>query len=183
MPKRKKTKWPLFARLTKRPLLTLGVVLALLIGGGLAYAQLKDNQPANQPAGASDNQSDGYINLNPPTEQDKQDAEANKKSLAEDRPSPAPSSNGKKEVTPIITSVSSSEVKAYVPGIFEDGGKCTATATRGSQTETASSNGFADVSKTSCAPLKNLSIPGAGWSVVVSYSSSTSQGKSEPWPK
>jgi cytoskeletal protein RodZ len=182
MPKVKKAKRPLFSRLTKRPLLTLGIVLALLLGGGLAYAQLKSNQPSNQPASnASDRQSGDYINLTPPTEQDKNDAAQNKKNLANDTPSP-PSTvpDGKKEVTPVITNASTSEVRAYVPGIFEDGGTCKATATKGSQTVTKSSAGFADVNKTSCVPIK-WSLAGSGWSVILSYSSSTAQGKSEAY--
>ena len=180
MPKVKKAKRPLFSRLTKRPLLVLGVALVLLIVGGLTYSQIKNRQPSDQPAADNtSSQSDDYINLNPPTEQDKQEAEANKKSLAEDQPAPPPASSGKKQVTPFITSASRSEVNAYVPGIFEDGGTCTATATKGSQARTASSNGFANVSYTSCQPI-HWSLPDGSWSVIVSYSSSKAQGKSEP---
>jgi len=179
MPYHKKTRRPLLARFKKRPLLVLGVVLLLLVTGAIAYTQIRDEETANQPASdASDQESGDYINLNPPTEEDKQETEANKKSLSEDRPSPPPTSNGKKQVTPVITSVDGGKVYAYVPGIFEDGGTCKATATKGSQTKTAKSTAFANVSDTSCAPI-SISLSGSGWSVVVSYSSSTSQGQSE----
>ena len=184
MPKLKKAKRPWYTRLTKRTLLLIGVALVLLIGGGFAYAQFRDEQPSDQPVvDDTSEQNDDYINLNPPTEEEKQETEANKKALAEDRPSPPPTSNGKKQVTPVITSATASEVNAYVPGIFEDGGTCTATATRGSQIETTSSSGFENYNTTSCAPLKfSPALSGSGWSVVVSYSSSTAQGKSEAEP-
>src|SRR3989344_1064338 len=179
MPKLKKAKRPWYTRLTKRTLLLIGVALVLLIGGGFAYAQFRDEQPSDQPVvDDTSEQNDDYINLNPPTEEEKQETEANKKALAEDRPSPPPTSNGKKQVTPVITSVDGGKVYAYVPGIFEDGGTCKATATKGSQTKPAQSTAFANVSDTSCAPI-SISLSGSGWSVVVSYSSSTSQGQSE----
>lgn len=178
MTKSRKSKRSLFTRLSKRPLLVVGVALALLIGGGLIYNQLRGSQYANEPS-ASDTQSGDYVNLNPPTEQEKQDAEENKKALAEEPSPPAPTSNGKKQVNPEITYADHSEVRAYVPGIFEEGGTCTATATKGTQTETASSKGFKNVSYTQCEPIE-WSLPSGVWSVVVSYSSSTAQGKSEP---
>ena len=179
MPKSKKYKRSLFARFSKRPLLVIVLSLVLLIGGGLAYNQLNDNRSANESApDSSDTQSGDYVNLDPATEQDKQETEENKKSLAE-APGPPPTSNGKKQVTPLISSADRSEVRAYVPGIFEDGGTCTATATKGAQTETAISKGFKNVSDTQCMPIE-WSLLSGGWSVVVSYSSSTAQGKSEP---
>ncbi len=177
MSRPKKIKRPLLKRLTKRPVIVASALI-LLIGAGLAYNQFKDGKDAYESA-ASDPQSGEYINLNPPTEQEKKDAEENKKTLAEEPSPPAPpTSDGKKQVTPEIVSADRGEVRAYVPGIFEDGGTCTATATKGSQTETATSTGFGNVSYTQCEPLK-WSLPIGEWSVVVSYSSSTAKGSSE----
>lgn len=178
MYKSKRSRRSLFARLTSRPLLLI-VALVLLGIGGVVYNQIRNAPSANKPL-AEDIQSGEYINLNPPTEQEKRDAEENKKALAEDRPTPQPpTSNAKKQVAPEITFADRSEVRAYVPGIFEDGGTCTATATKGTQTQAKSSEGFKNVSDTQCAPIE-WALSGNGWSVVVGYNSKTAQGKSEP---
>lgn len=153
------------------------MLLLLLIGGG-SYIGLKDdNAPKND---ANQTAEEDYINLDPPTEEEKTETEENKKSISEDSPAPPASNNGKKQVTPVITSADRSEVRAYVTGIFEDGGTCTATATKGAQVKTATSSGFADFNKTTCAPI-TISLPDGGWSIVVSYSSSTAEGKSQPY--
>ena len=178
MPKLKKSSRSVFKRFSKRPLLIVGVALVLLVGGGIAYAQFKDSQSPG--ADSSESQSGDYINLNPPTDQEKQQADKNKKSLAEEPSPPPPTSNGKKQVTPQIISASLSEVRAYVEGVFEDGGTCTATATSGTQTKTATSKGFKNVSYTQCEPI-GWSLLSGSWSVVVSYSSSNAQGNSEAY--
>ena len=180
MPKPKKTKRPLLKRLTKRPTI-FALVGILLIGAGLGYLQLKGSRPASETIADTleSPRSGDYVNLNPPTEQDKKDAEENKKALVEEPGTPAPpTSDGKKQVTPEIISADRLEVRAHVPGIFEDGGTCTATATNGSQTEAATSSGFANYSDTQCEPM-NWSLPSGGWLVVVSYSSGTAKGSSE----
>lgn len=152
--------------------------MVLLIGGGLAYNQFKDNR-ATTGSTSSDTQSGNYINLNPPTDQEKKDAEENKKSLAEEPSPPSPTANGKKQVTPEISSATRSEVRAFVSGIFEDGGTCTATATKaGESSITAAKKGFKNVSYTQCEPII-WSLPDSGWVVVVSYSSNTAEGQSE----
>ena len=177
MPKVKKPKRSLLSQLTRRPLLTAALVLALLIGGGLIYNQLRDSRYANEPSD-SDTQSSDYVNLNPPTEQEKRDAEENKNNLAETPNPPPMTSDGKKQVTPQIISADRSEVRAYVPGVFEDGGTCTATATKaGEAPKTATSKGFKNVSYTQCEPI-NWSLPSGGWSVIVSYSSTAAKGTS-----
>jgi hypothetical protein len=72
-------------------------------------------------------------------------------------------------------------INAFVTGVFEDDGTCTATLTQGAQTITRTSVGFKNASYTQCTPI-NLSAANLGtspWSVVVSYSSGTASGSSQ----
>lgn len=118
-------------------------------------------------------------NLDPPTNKEKQQTEDYKKALAEtNNTSTNTTPSGKKLVYPVITSANHEEVRAYVSGVIEDGGTCTATATKGSQVKTASSLGAGDASYTGCGPI-SLSLPSGTWSVVVRYSSASYEGKSQ----
>ena len=149
--------------------LLIGAVAVLLLATGIWALKGPDNKTTNNPVGESSNGQD--TNLNPTTESENKPTEAT---------TPPASSGNKKTVYPVITSASRTEVYAYVSGVLEDGGTCTATATQGSQTKTASAAGFANVSYTSCKPIK-ISLPAGTWSVVVSYSSAGFEGKSSPF--
>lgn len=132
-------------------------------------------------------QEESYVNLDPPTEEEKQQAQNRKDEIvtqSESQSSPPVSPDGKKQVTPVITSADENAVRAYIPGIIEDGGTCTATlAKSGSQTVTVSSEGVANVSQTVCAPsISDKNLSSGQWSVVLSYSSSKSGGKSAAYP-
>jgi hypothetical protein len=75
---------------------------------------------------------------------------------------------------------SSVEVNAFVSGVIEDGGTCTAELTLGSTTRTVSAPATGDATTTGCAPMI---VPGgqlaAGdWQAVVSYTSATAEGRS-----
>ncbi|MEX2006644.1 MAG: hypothetical protein WD877_00485 [Candidatus Saccharimonadales bacterium] len=161
--------------LNKRLALVVTAALLLLVGA-FAFNQSKDKDVATETA------PEPYINLDPPTAEQKQATEEFKKSLAEDQPrTPRTTSSGKTQVTPIITSVSGGEVRSYVQGVIEDGGTCTAIATKsGASLVSSSSIGFADATYTGCPPIK-LDLSGNGWSVTVSYSSPTSEGKSSAY--
>ena len=126
----------------------------------------------NQPAKSGDKTPEGgsSVNLNSPAEEEKNSAQDN----------PAAQTGTKKKVSPIITSADKQSVYAYVPDIIEDGGTCTATFSYGQDKVTASSQAFSNVSYTSCKRIaldSPLTISGT-WSVVVSYSSATAEGKS-----
>jgi len=156
-------------KLSRRPLL-LTVVLVLLlalIGFGLARDNKNDQSPAT---------SDGAPS--PPTSEEKQAAEQRKDEIVEEQKQPNSSqSSGIKNVTVVITSVTSTDVRGYTSGVFEDGGTCSATATKGSQTFAQTSSGFANVSYTQCTPI-NWSNPlsKGSWLVNLSYRSTTAQG-------
>ena len=161
-------------------MLLVALVLVLAVGGSaFAYTRLVDEESSATTSGAGSQP--GYVNLDPPTDQEKQETEAHKQSLANDQGTPSPTTpSSKKQVTPVITSANHSEVNAYVSGVFEDGGTCTAVATKGSQVVTKSSSGFANVSYTSCAPI-SISLSAGTWLVVVSYGSAVAEGKSQAY--
>lgn len=157
---------------------TLIIVVALLLLAGGAWVLKAYNKPDKTDNTASDG---SYINLSPATNEEKQETEAHKNELSQP-PSSTPTANGKKQITPIITSATQDQISAYVAGIFEDGGICTATLTKGSKTVTKTSEGFRNVSYTSCAPINiSGSVTEKGtWNVIVSYDSATAQGTSTP---
>lgn len=127
------------------------------------------------------------INYSPPTEEEKQSANDEKEKIIqeeEQQNAPQPTtSNGKQKVTPIISRATSDGISAYVPSIFEEGGTCTATFTKGSTKFTKTSDGFQNASYTQCAPIavnsSDFSLKGS-WSVQVSYSSAKAAGASAP---
>lgn len=160
-----------------KSLLLGAIVLAVLLMGAYFFVYDKSGQPSM--VDVSQQAEEQQINFDPPTEEEITETEQNKEALSENQPSTPEIVNGKKVVTPIITVANRTEIKAYIPGIFEDGGMCMATATKGSDVKTASSTGFADFNKTSCAPIKNLSVSDGGWSVTVRYISSTAEGTSD----
>lgn len=159
------------------------VLLGLALAGYFAFGQ--NNSQMDSPETAASEP----INFDPPTATEQQDAEETKDRIVSEQenssstPNPGqPQSPGsKKGVTPTITEASRSVVKVYVTGIFEEGGTCTATFTKGSQTLTKSSDGFQNASYTQCAPieLSGNFLSSGKWSVTVKYSSSVSEGTSE----
>lgn len=169
--------------LTKNRLRTIVIIAIFLAVSVFAVSQLTNEGHVADNSSDTSATPNSYVNLDPPTETDKKEAEDHKQSLAEEDSTSIPTTpSGKKTIIPVITSVSSDGVvRAYIPGVIENGGVCTAKATRtGSSTVIGTSIGFADASYTACPPI-TLEIPGDDWSVVLSYSSATSEGESTPY--
>ncbi len=152
---------------TRKHILVLVAGLLILASGVWAISA------HNQPAKSGDKTSKGgsSVNLNPST----------KEQLSQPMPGPSSTnSSSKKQVTPVITNASQEQINAYVPGVFEEGGSCTATLTKNNKTVTKTSTGFQNVSYTSCAPINisgQLTERGI-WSLILSYNSTTVEGKS-----
>lgn len=166
--------------LNSRKVTVLIVIFVLLLAvGALAYQRHSDSNSAQD---TPSDQSNSKINYGPPTEQDKSDTQAHKDDLSQSDQTQTPTdSSGKKQVTPVITEADENQVTAYVPGIFEDGGTCTATFSHGSTTLTKTSQGFANATYTNCTPfnLGNSFFNATGqWSVTVAYKSASSEGTS-----
>lgn len=156
----------------KTPLILAVCLVALGGAGYLAIRHYHKPVASQAPAG---------VNLNPATEQEKKESEDIKNQSAGQSQTPSTQTTaGKKQVSVVVTNASSDSVNAYVTGVFEEGGVCTATFTQGSTTITRTSTGFRNVSYTQCAPISSNLPNSSPWSVIVSYSSATAEGKSQP---
>lgn len=151
------------------------LVIIAAIGGGTLYKNHNDSTSATTEKQAT-------VNYEPATEEEKQQVDENKDRIVKENESantpPKTTSTGKKAVVPTITNTSGS-INAYVSGIFEEGGTCTATFTKDGTTLAKSSAGFQNVSYTQCAPISISGFLSPGrWSVVLAYISADSEGTS-----
>lgn len=152
-----------------------GILLAIAIVA-IALFMLRDNKTTS----TADKTEDG-IDYSPATQEEKADSDRQKEVDA-GRDDTPPSNN----VTPVIVDASQYgdeiEIRAYVPGIVEDGGTCTIKITKGQSTVTERTEALQDASNTSCVsvaiPRSEFSSAGQ-WSVVVSYSSAKYSGSSQ----
>lgn len=171
-PARKPKKTPL-----KKVVIGLIIVLALAAGYGILHhfttdaikttaSGVKLAPPTNEEQASGDQQKDTIVNQT-------------KDGQASSSPT-ATTATGKKVVTPIISYAGSDRLNAYVSGVLEDGGTCTATYTQAGQANVIrTSSGFSNVSYTQCAPI-TPDLPAAGtWSVTVQYSSTSAEGTSQ----
>lgn len=169
----------------KRLLIITAIVLLLAVGGGVAYKltasrQATDNKlPESSPSDT--------INTQPPTEEEKQEAEQNKDRIVDEanRPPAPTNAEGKKTVAPVIVDAgqygSTIEVRAYEPGITESDGQCSYTFTRNGQTVSRQLPAIADATTTRCTNLKleRSAFPVAGeWQLSVTYNSAKTTGSS-----
>jgi hypothetical protein len=149
------------------------VALAVVAGAGAVVHHFTTDAIKTTPSG---------VKLTPPTADEKASGDQTKDQIVAKQnatPTPTPiSSNGKKQVTPVISYAGADRLNAYVTGVLEDGGTCTATFTQGTSVVSRTSNGFSNVSYTQCAPI-TPNLPAGSWSVVVTYSSTTAEGTSQ----
>jgi cytoskeletal protein RodZ len=147
----------------------LPLLLALIVVGLAGFGIYRWQHRSGNTATKTPTNPAPHVDLNPPTEEQKNAARDNT------TPSTTPTSDSgnKKSVKP--------EARAYVPGITENGGTCTATFTHGADRVTATSQALANVNYTICQPMRldgPLNIQGT-WTVTVSYSSKTATGTSD----
>lgn len=118
------------------------------------------------------------VTLKKATQEEKQETEDNKQEIVKRNEQTNSNSNSsqKKSATLVVTSKDSSGIRAYINGVFEEGGTCTATATMAGNIRTSNAVGFQNVSYTQCAPLNWSSplTPGI-WNVTVVYDSTTTR--------
>jgi len=158
-------------RLNIKALAIMGIAVLVVGGGVYAYIRHRDQpKPISAPAG---------VNLAPATPQEKAESQQNKERIVQQQATTPPTTSTKKSVGVVITNASMTSVNAYVTGVFEDGGVCTATFTQGTTTITKTSTGFSNVSYTQCPPI-TPNLPNTDpWSVTMSYSSATAEGTSQ----
>lgn len=158
-------------------ILLLAAVVAVLVVGMVFW--LKADR-SNAPAANTSPTDEKPYKLEPATEQEKSETEQHKDSLVKPpAPPPTPGPTGKKQVSVVITSAAADNVSAYVSGVLEEGGTCTAVFEKDGQSVTRTSEGFSNVSTTNCAPI-TPSLPGSGtWNLTVSYNSAAAEGKTQ----
>jgi hypothetical protein len=144
------------------------VAILLIVGIGVfAYTHYSKKKPIPTTA-------DGQtVNLEPATPTERSETDTHKENIANDskqNTSGEPSTSA----SLVITSASMSGVRAYINGVFEENGVCTATATQGQTTYLKTSSGFQNVSYTQCAPIDwNTPLTTGTWQINVSYKSPT----------
>jgi len=169
---------------TKNSILIL--ILALALGGSfIAYTKIHNSSPKQIESPT------GSINLSPSTQEDKKGVEENKQRLLDAQNTQKNADNatagGKKVVKPVITYAGiynqTAEVGGYAPDVFETTATCTANFQNGSKSFTKSVQAVQGANSMDCPVItvNNNEFPVKGnWQVVLSYSSSSASGTSEP---
>ncbi|HYF96520.1 MAG TPA: hypothetical protein VD947_00605 [Patescibacteria group bacterium] len=158
-------------------LVVLAALLLFTAGAGAWVLSQKDKSTELAP---------GEINYDPPTNAEKKETEQFKKDLVEktNNPSNNPSSENI-NVTMTYLGYENDQVRAtgFIAGIFEEGGTCTLTLTKGTLKATGTSAGIQDVNKTTCPSISidKGQLENGEWSGVLTYASppgSSSSGSS-----
>lgn len=168
----------------KKLLISVAVIIVVAALGGTYVWHVKAAK-----ADGNSSTSGQKVNLAPPTQADTERDEANKQRIVDESQNGGSSSSGqtsnKKSVTPVISYAGvydgSVQVGSYVPGVFENGGTCTATFTNGSKTVVKTTQGTTNSNSVSCPAITaqpSEFTPKGSWNVVVSYDSATATGSS-----
>jgi len=192
--RRRKSRFPTLVKSFKnrRLLLALLVVLAALAALLITYRSHNDNSYNTgglYNSGNSNNQNDSAQKTPPVSDSSNQPADTAKDiGGTSSGTSGSTGPSNKSDVTPIITVAGQNQtsgqinVRAYIPGIFESTGTCTATfSLSGYNSVSKSSPGFQNVSYTTCTPINvsRSAFPVAGnWTLTVSYKSPAYKGTS-----
>lgn len=162
--------------LSKHQTIILGVVTILLAVAGIFF--IRSVSTNNTPAPTITTKDGKKVTLAPPTKEEKQEVEDHKSELVKATAYNSSDSTTQTKTSnviitsPTLANPSPQGVRAYVSGVFEDTGTCTATATQGTTTVSKSSAGFENVSYTQCAPIDWDSPLGKGkWTITLSYKS------------
>lgn len=166
------------------------LVICVLVGV-LGLFVFKNNRESLLTVSQPSTQEQQTINLNPPTKEDADRRDQKKNEILDRERSienQKPSSSGvKNPVKPVITYAgqygSQIEVGAYVAGIFEDGGTCTAQFSNpGNESLVKKVQAVKSASSVDCPVIavKTGEFATKGtWSVLVSYDSSSATGSSD----
>lgn len=176
--------------MTRQKKVVIISVVSIVILGSIAAITLRvnSNNGADSKTQSKPISTDG-TNYNPPTEDEKKeteqfkkDQEAKQNSDSQQTESPTQKSGNANIVISSLQSTDQSvRVSGFVGNVFEDGGTCTLTLKLGNQKVTGTTEGIADVNKTSCPEIliSRTNIPNAGqWTAVLSYSSPKISGSS-----
>lgn len=167
--------------LLRHHVILVTAVVALVIAGWGAFAIQRTSSGIDSPPTPTDGSNP--VDLKPPTKEESAEANAKKAEIVASNPQLSGTSNGDKNLAPKstvislnITAATASQVKAYISGVFEDNGTCTATITQGPQVYTKSSAGFKNVSYTQCTPIYwNSPLSSGNWNLTVVYKSPSTE--------
>lgn len=128
------------------------------------------------------------INYDPPSEEIIKETEEYKKDLEQKTgtenslaqpTNPATAGQASVVITSLIIEGGKVRASGIVSNIFEEGGACTLTLSKGTTRLTGTSQGFQDVNKTTCAPIY-IDASSGEWAAVLSYSFQSTNGSSTP---
>lgn len=171
--------------INKKLLLLLLLLTVLVIGSVFFYKSRNDKRVTDEtnPPGTE------KIDLSPPTEVDKQEAERNKQRLIEDEQAestePTPGIE-KQKVTPIIgflqqASNGNVEANGYITEAIESDGTCTLTLEKNGEKTSKDKQAMPDAQSTICGliVIERSQLSAGEWKATISYSSTKHQGVSE----
>lgn len=179
-------------KLPKKSLL-IAAVACLLIAGGSALALSGKATSPDKKVPVNETAQPETQTVETPASSTDSDSDSNevKQRIVEDQKKAVqnPAQSGHKTVTPLITygehSGSSVEVVAYVPGIAEENGTCTMTASKDGKIVVKKVPASQNANTTDCQAfvVPRSEFPTAGkWDVRVVYQSPTAEGSSAVWP-
>lgn len=173
----------------KAVLLSVAIILLVALVTTYSVVAYKKSLWPFQPGTIQVNGDDDNINYDPPTQQEINDSQNAKKDNLDNDKQDDPSNSTSGNLKSIEVGVSFAdvmdgqvEVRAFTPSVVESDGTCTATLTKNSATVTKVSKAFIDSTTSQCQPIKialSEFQQSGSWSLLVSYKSSKSQGKSE----
>lgn len=168
-----------------KKLIILSAVALLVVTGGILgalYLNKTDSSPKDE----------NTINYDAPTQEELDSSQDGKKNSeqqgspeSEGSSSSESESSTKRAVSVAVTYAGAGdegvfEVRAFIDGVIEGSGTCTATLTKDGRTVTKSSPAFVDASSSICEPIyiNKSQLSSGSWGVVVSYNSPDAVGVS-----
>jgi hypothetical protein len=165
------------------------ILLAAALTGALAYGIYATSYKNSS---SETVETEDTINLDPPTEEEKAETEAHKDKVVDRQNLEARdqtnSPGTKKGASVTISSWPSSvgksqnvDVSGFVSNVYENGGTCTLSLVKGSQTVSKPRTAMKDAQTTACGfiTIKRSSLNPGTWKATIKYSSPTAQGTSQ----
>jgi hypothetical protein len=163
--------------------IAIAIIAILLIAGAIAFYFFGDklfNSNGSTDGNSAPNDTN-TVNLDPPTQQEVDESQQGKQDIIDNDDKDTDTDSVEVGVASAFNTGEVLDIRAFVPGVIEGDGKCTATLTRNNLTVTRTVDAFIDARTTQCRanaiPLSEFSQSGI-WNLVVSYQSSKHSGTS-----
>lgn len=171
----------------KQTKIFLPIIAAVLLVGAFLFLFFTHTWPFSQSqSDTAETRPTNSVDYSAPTDNEIKDSQNAKKQNYAD--SDNQNANGATKNVTVgttyadVNSNNQLEIRAFIGGVVEGNGTCTATVSKGATTVTASNPAFIDVSTSICEPIyiDKTRFTAGTWSVTVSYSSPDAKGSSEP---